>query len=335
MGGWQAPLAGTTLLGTPAMAATARFAGLCTVLAIAGAAGCGGDSGPTAEEKRAAKARWVQHVDAACRKANDAISDRGWPRNLIDLDRLVVRGIGDAQAAIKTIAAEPLPEGGGPKPEAFVTELKALEKELTELSEASEDLEPAALVQAADTLKPRLATLEKGAEEAGLSDCFSHDERFFVPDAVRAPVFAEQLARLDRRLLRRIKNVEFAAADTPAEFAVAFRRYSGIIDSAIDGIAKLEPPQWAADQTSNYQRALRDLQSVCQQFTAILVRDKGKSAFEINRAEYVRTQRKLNKAARAEAKTRRKMLRALGAAPTTDGSGDGGEALPPDTQQQT
>jgi hypothetical protein len=320
------------------MAGAGRFARrwmALPVLALAGLAACGGSSEPTADEKRAAKARWVQHVDAACRKANDAIADRGWPADLIDLDRLVVRGIADAQQAIKTIAAEPLPKGGGPKPGRFVAELKALEKELSALSEASEDLEPAALVKAADALKPRLATIEKSADEAGLSDCMSHDERFFVPDAVRAPVFAEQLARLDRKLLRRIKDVDFETASGPAEFAAAFRRYSGIIDSAIEGIDKLEPPQWAADQTANYQDALRELQSVCQQFTAILVRDKGKSPFEIDRADYVKTQRKLNKAARTEAKTRRKMLRALGAAPTTGGSGGEEEAVEPDTEQQS
>ena len=304
------------------------------VLALAGLAACGGDSAPTAEEKRAAKARWIQHVDAACSKANEAIAARGWPVDLVDLDRLVVRGIDDAQAAIKTISAEKLPEGGGPRPGAFVEELKALEKELDALSEASEDLEPAALVKAAEDLKPRLATLEKRAEAAGLSDCLSHDERFFVPDAVRAPVFAEQLAKLDRRLLRRIKDVEFAAADTPAEFATAFRRYSAIIDTAMEGIDKLDPPQWAAAQTANYQDALRDLQSVCQKFNSILVRDRGKSPLEINQAEYVKTQRQLNQASRAEIKTRRRMLRALGAAPTTGGSG-GGEAVEPDSEEQS
>src|SRR5688500_11351871 len=118
------------------MAGTARFGHrwvAVPVLALAGIAACGGDPEPTAEEKRAAKARWVQHVDAACTKANDAIADRGWPTDLIDLDRLVVRGITDAQAAVKTIAAEPLPKGAGPKPAAFVSEMKALEKELTKL----------------------------------------------------------------------------------------------------------------------------------------------------------------------------------------------------------
>ena len=64
--------------------------------ALAGV-GCGGDPEPTAEERRAAKAKWVQSADSACRKANEAIADRGWPADLVDLDRLVVRGIEDAR----------------------------------------------------------------------------------------------------------------------------------------------------------------------------------------------------------------------------------------------
>jgi hypothetical protein len=297
------------------MARIARFAAAVVFTAVL-AAGCGGDPEPTAAEVKAAKSKWVQRVDAACRKANDAISDRGWPVDLVDLDRLVVRGIDDAQAAIKTISAEKIPEGAGPKPGEFVKELKALGPELDELSEASEDLEPAALVKAAEGIKPRLASVEKSAEEAGLSDCMSHDERFFVPDAVRAPVFAEQLARLDRRLLRRIKDVDFASANSPGELAVAFRDYSEVIDSAVDGIDRLDPPQWAADQVGNYQVALRDLQSVSQKFTALLVADKGKSPYEVDRGKYIRAEKQLRGTARAEAKSRRKMLKAVGAGPT-------------------
>jgi len=303
-------------------------------LALASLAGCGGDSGPSAEERSANKKRWVARVDAACRKANTAIAERGWPADLVDLDRLVVRGIDDAQEAIRSIAGLKLPEGGGPYPARFVRELKALEPELDKLSEASEDLEPAALVEVAEALKPRLASIEKAADEAGLFDCMSHDERFFVPDAVRAPVFAEQLARLDRRLLRRLKNVDFATASTPGEFAVAFRNYGELIDAAVDGIDRLEPPQWAADQTANYQVALRDLQSVSQKLTAILVEDKGEPAYALDRGKYLRMQKELDRAARAEAKTRRKMLRAVGAGPTNAIPDDGG-AVEPDSEQQS
>jgi hypothetical protein len=297
------------------MARTARLVATVTFTAVL-ATGCGGDPEPTAEEVKAAKSKWVQRVDAACRKANQAISDRGWPVNLVDLDRLVVRGIDDAQAAIKTISAEKIPEGAGPRPGAFVKELEALGSELDELSQASEDLEPGPLVEAAEALKPRLASVEKSAEEAGLSDCMSHDERFFVPDAVRAPVFAEQLARLDRRLLRKIKDVDFASADSPGEFAVAFRNYAELIDDAVDGLDRLDPPQWAADQVGNYQIALRDLQSVSQKLNAMLVADKDKSPYEVDRGKYVRADKQLRTAARAEIKTRRKMLKAVGAGPT-------------------
>ncbi len=125
------------------------------------AAGCGGDPEPTAEERRAAKAKWVQRADAACRKANEAIAGRGWPADLVDLDRLAVRGIEDARAAIKEIAAMRIPEGAGREPRAFVDERAALEPELDKLPAASEDLEPAPLVKAAEALKPRLAEAQK------------------------------------------------------------------------------------------------------------------------------------------------------------------------------
>ncbi len=210
-------------------------------------------------------------------------------------------------------------------------ELKALEPELEKLSAASEDLEPAALVEAAEALKPRLATIEKAADETGLHDCMSHDERFFIPDAVRAPVFAEQFARLDRKVLRRIKNVDFATASTPGEFAVAFaatarssmRRSTGSIAS----IHRCGPPS----RRPTTRDALRDLQSVSQEFTAILVQDKGKPLYALDRGRYVRTQKELNQAARAEIRTRRKMLRAVGAGPTNAIPDD--EAVEPDDEQ--
>jgi hypothetical protein len=311
-------------------------AGVTGLVMAAAVAGCGGDDEPTSAERGAAKNRWIQHVDAACRHANQAIAERGWPADLVDLDRLVVRGIEDVRGAIHAIAREPVPEGAGPHPGQFVRDVKALDPELSKLSDASEDLDPHALVRAADALKPRIAGLQERAEAAGLRDCLSHDERFFIPDAVRAPVFAEQLARLERSLLRRIRAVNFADASSPGEFARAFERYAEVIDDALDGIDKLDPPLWAADQTANYQRALRDLQSVVQKFSARLAADRGKPLAELDRAVYLRIQRQLDRAADAEIKTRRKMLRAVGAAPTTrppSGGGDEDPAEPESSQE--
>jgi hypothetical protein len=306
-----------------------------TVLAAAAFAGCGGGGGPAAEEVRVAKARWVQHVEGACRKANAAISDRGWPADLVDLDRLVVRGIDDARGAIRTIAAERLPQGAGPRPERFVRELQRLDPELTKLSEASEDLDPHALIEAADALTPRLAAVQRRAEDAGLQDCVTHDERSFIPDAVRAPVFAEQLARLERSLLRRIRLIDAADASSPGEFAKAFDRYSRLIDHAVEGIDRLDPPAWAQRQIVKYQVALRDLQTVTQRFADRLRQDRGKPRAALDAGAYLRLQGKMDAAAAVEAKARRKMLRAVGARPTTPPSAGGDGPSEPATTEQS
>ena len=312
-----------------------RYVGLTGLVVVATLAGCGGSDEPTAEQRRAAKARWVQHVDAACRKANDAIADRGWPADLVDLDRLVVRGIDDARAAIRTIARERLPEGAGPQPGAFVRELKALDPELTKLSEASEDLAPGALVKAAEALKPRLVTVEKSAEAAGVSDCLSHDERTFIPDAVRAPVFAEQLAKLDRSLLRKMKSVDFAEASTPGEFAHELqalqrgdrRRHGGhrpARSAAVGRRTDRQVPGRAArapvGQPEVHDRARRGSRQ---------------ADHEHRHGEVHAARQGAQKAGRREIKTRRKMLRAVGAGPTTRPApgGEAGEAEPESEEQ--
>ena len=306
-----------------------RATGLVMAAAIVG---CGGDNGPTAEQ-RVAKAKWIQRVDGLCRKANAEIADRGYPVDLIDLDRLVVRGIEDVRGAIHAIARERIPEGAGPKPAGFVRELRELDEELTSLSEASEDLDPHALVDAADDLSPQLESLERSAKAAGLRDCGTHDERLFIPDAVRAPVFAEQVARLERKLLSRIQLIEFGQASSPGEFARAFSRYATLIDDAVEGIDKLDPPMWAEKQTTAYQAALRDLQAVSRKFAARLAEDKGKPLAILDRGAYVRIQRELGKASLAESRARRKMLRAVRAGPTSPPSAGSDEPVEPESKE--
>jgi hypothetical protein len=295
--------------------------------------GCG-DDGASADQ-RAAKARWIQRVDGFCRDAGSEIADRGYPADLIDLDRLVVRGIEDARGAIHAIQRERVPAGAGPRPGAFVRELGALDEDLSDLSAASEDLDPHALIRAADDLKPRLEGLRTRARAAGLRDCFGNDEGVLIPDAVRAPVFAEQVARLERRILRRIELIEFDEASSPAEFARAFDRYAAVIDDAVEGIATLDPPLWAADQTANYTTALQALQAVSQRFADRLAKDRGEPAGILNRGPYRKMQRQLTAASILESRTRQKMLRAVRAAPTSPPSAGGDEPPEPETTEQS
>jgi hypothetical protein len=312
-----------------------RRARMTTVLLLAAIlAGCGDDK-PTAAETRAAKARWVQHVDAACHKASAAIADRGYPANLVDLDRLVVRAVDDVHTAIATIAREPLPQGADRHPAAFVRELKALEPDLEKFSGETEDLETHALISRADALKPRLLRIQEEAEKSGLRDCLTQDARYVVPAAVRAPVFAEQLNRLEAHQLRRIRKIGFREVSTPAEYGRALERFAGLIARSLDGIDRLDPPLWALDQTANYQRALRDLQSVVQEFAAQIERDHDKPPEQINPATYKRLLAKLRAAARVETKAHRKMLRAVGAAPTTPPDSGGDDTVEPESSQES
>jgi hypothetical protein len=302
------------------------------VVMAAAVVGCGGDDGPTPEQ-RVARAKWIQRVDGLCRKANAEIADRGYPVDLIDLDRLVVRGIEDVRGAIHAIARERIPEGAGPKPAGFVRELRELDEDLTSLSEASEDLDPHALVDAADDLSPRLESVERSAKAAGLRDCATHDERQFIPDAVRAPVFAEQVARLERRLLSRIQLIEFGQASSAGEFARAFSRYAALIDDAVEGIDKLDPPLWAQKQATAYQAALRDLQAVSRKFAARLAEDEDKPLGILDQGPYAEIQRDLGKASVAESRARRKMLRAVRAGPTSPPSAGSGEPEEPESTE--
>ncbi len=307
-------------------AVAARWVLPAAVLAVGALAGCGGGDGTpqnASADSRQAEQRWIERVDQECEKVNDAIAGRGWPADLVDLDRLVVRAIDDVRGGTDAIAKLRIPEGAGPQPGRFVEEVEALDAELEQLSAASEELAPELLIDAADALKVRLVRIEKLGSDLGLRKCLTHDERQFVPDAVLGPVFAEQLAALDRRLLRRIKRIDFAEAQSPDALASMFRRYGKILDDAVAGIQKLNPPQWAARQTALYQRSLLDLQGATQEFETVLEVD--------DRSKLARADRKLQKAAGAEAAARKRMIRALGAAPTTRGAPQ--EEVEPETEE--
>jgi hypothetical protein len=280
------------------------------VLALAA---CGGDDEPTAAEKRAAEAKWIQRADGACRKANEAIAERGWPTNLVDLDRLVVRGLADTRTAVKEITALRIPEGAGPEPGRFVRELRTLEPALAQLSAASENLEPDALVRVAGELKTRLATLEDRAKAAGLDDCVRHDERFLVPDAIRAPVFAERMAKIDRSIFRRLQRLQDRAPlGTIAGVARYFEDLGALIEETVEAIDELEPPQWAAGQVARYQDVLRDLQTVVGSSQTLF--SQGRAAVTLPKIR--RLERQYGRVTVAERKARRAMLKAVGAVPT-------------------
>ena len=291
------------------------------VVVLAALAGCGGASGPSAAEKRAALARWTQAADRDCKKANDAIAGRGFPVSLVDLDRLTVRAISDVQAASKAIRARKPPAGSAEKVRPFVESLEELDAALKRLSGATEDFRTARLDKLLPEFGGSLQHVETASKKLGLRECASHDEHIVIPDAVRAPVFAQQLADLDSRLTKRTKRLD-ASASSPKEAASTLRELDDIADTYASRLEKLKPPFWARRQSDDYVVALRTLGSVFERGA----KELGEPV--ITPAEASDYETDLARASRTERKAIKKLLKAIGAVPTLPGRGGGEDEAP-------
>ena len=288
------------------------------VLLAAVLAGCGGGpDGPTAQQKRAALDKWTRTADAACEKANTSIAKRGWPVNLVDLDRLTVRAITDIQAASKTIRAQKAPAGSEDKVKPFVQSLEELDATMKRLSGATERFKIKRLDKFLPKLGGSLQKVETASKKLGLRDCAAHQEHVFIPDAVRAPVFAQQLAELDRKLLKRTKRLKAnTPVSTPQQAEKALRELSDIADTYARRLDDLKPPYWARKESDNYVVALRTLGRVF---------DRGAKALAtppVTPAEGARYDRELARAAKAERKAIKKLHKGIGAIPTAPGGGE-------------
>jgi hypothetical protein len=237
----------------------------CALLALAGCGGGDDPKPPTAAEIQAAHERWRDRVDDVCFDVNRAVGKRGYPVGVDVIGRTVAEGVADVRAGIRKVVAVRLPPGGSRAPAAFVRELKGLDAELAALPGGGAELEPAALVRAADRIAPRLRRLEVQAGKAALTSCMTHTERELVPDAVRAPIFIQRLERHDVRHIQRLPVYD-EPASTPAELAQRMAVLARALDRAAADASTFDPPHAAAKSTRVYKGALRRLLNVTRRF---------------------------------------------------------------------
>jgi hypothetical protein len=236
----------------------------CALLVVAG---CGGSDArkPTAAEIDAAQARWRDRTDDVCFEVNRGIGRRGGPEEVDAIAQTVAEGVADVRAGIREIVAVPLAAGGSPAPAAFVRELKALDAELAALPDGGAEMRPAALVQAADRVKPVLRRLEVRAGQAGLTNCMIHTERELVPDAVRRPIFVKRLEPHHSRFVQRLSAYD-EPASTPTQLANRMQALGELFDGAAADAATFDPPHDAAKATEVYIAATRRIATVARQF---------------------------------------------------------------------
>ena len=145
-------------------------------------------------------------------------------------------------------------------------------------------------------------------------------------------MFAEQLAKVERSLIRRLDKLNRTKVRSPAGAADLYGKLSELTDDLIAGIDRLDPPQWAARQTSKYQSVLTDAKALMDRSQTVFAEHAG----TLTPAKVARLQRQWRVMIKRERKARRKMLRAVGAAPTTrppDDGGGGTDPIDPDGEQ--
>jgi hypothetical protein len=253
-----------------------------TVVLAAVVAGCGGG-----ESASLTHAHWASRADAACKRAGQAIVKRGWAGDLRALQTVSADAAADVRKAIAEIRRLPSPPGAAARVRPFIATLGELEPLLDDLVRASTAMDTVDLRRIATHLRGKLSSLESSGRGAGLRWCMQHDEPQWVPDGIRAPLVAEELARIDRMMPARVDVTS----------AKALRRLSAALSDQAAALALLDPPLAAQSTMTAYEWAVRDYASIAA------------------RAAAGRLQRRAATAAVHMKRLRKRLMRELRAAP--------------------
>jgi hypothetical protein len=291
-----------------------RVPGVVAFLVVAClASGCGGDGEPSAEERRAAMARWVDAADEACRKAEAAIVARGEPVDLRDVDRVVVRAAADLRRAAATIRRLPMPPGGDAKVKPVLDAIEALEPRLQDVTEWSEVAKADELVKAANAWRSEAEELERRAGRAGLRACGRPWQRHAMAEAIITPVFRTQLAEFEHVLLAELRTIRRRTAVTDGASLAAFLNdFSELIAEATARYYALDPPVRAEAESDAYVDVLETADIVAAQWAREARTRRVDAAFTRSLA------RRFNRLGRDARRAGRALALALQTAPAED-----------------
>jgi len=258
-----------------------------TVVLAAVVAGCGGG-----ESASLTRAEWAKRADAACKRAGDAIVKRGWAEDLRALQTVSSDAVTDVRKAITEIRRLPVPESATVYVRPFVAGLGDLDAALEDLIRASTAMDTGDLKAIATRVGATLASLQSSARGAGLRWCVQHGEHRSLHDGIRAPLAAEELARIDRRFPR-------LTSSSPR----ALRRFwEELLDVQME-LARIDPPSWAGDEMDAYKAAVHAYALRADEF-----RDRAAAGISRPGPRFIR-------ASAAVGRTHNRLTKALGAAP--------------------
>jgi hypothetical protein len=263
-----------------------RWTMLIVVLAAV-VAGCGGG-----ESASLTHAEWAKRADAACKRAGTAIVKRGWAEDLRALQTVSSDAATDVRRAIAEIRRLPVPETAAARVRPFVADLGNVDALLDNLIRASTATDKGDLQAIATHVGGTLSALGPSAREAGLHWCLQHGEHRMLQDGIRAPLAADELARIDSSFPR-LKN------SSPR----ALRRLWGDLHNVSRELARIDPPSWARDEMEAYKAAVDQYA-----FRAFVFQERVAAGQTRPGPHFVR-------ASAAVGRTHNRLTKALGAAP--------------------
>jgi hypothetical protein len=287
-----------------------RPAHIATVLVLGAVAGCGGD--PPALSRSA----WASKANAACVKAMNSIADRGWPVDITEIKPRVGAAAKDIHAAADRIRALPRPKGNNEKIDALVGGLDDIDPVLSEAARAGAAASLDDLDRSADKLGEVLTVLEGQAGLAGLDDCLAENEDNWVPDAIRAPVYAEHLSRVQREYVTKERKIANAPAVSLGQRRRRLTELSGLLAQYAAAAREVKPPWWVKLEVNRHTAAVRRLQHDIEDATAELSGTRPPLPERLRQL-----QARVVASGRAEGAAYRKLWKRLGADPVTSPAG--------------
>jgi hypothetical protein len=210
------------------------------IVLAAVAAGCGGG-----ESASLPQAEWAKRAEAACKRAGSAIVKRGWAEDLRALQTVSSDAATDVRRAIAEIRRLPVPDGSSVRVRPFLDGLRELDPVLEDLIRASTAMDKGDLQAIATRVGLTLSTLQSAARGAGLRWCVQHGEHRLLQDGIRAPLAADELARIDQTFPRLTHSSPRALR----------RLQDALLDVKVD-LAIIDPPSWARDEMDAYKAAV-------------------------------------------------------------------------------
>jgi hypothetical protein len=219
---------------------------------LAALSGCGGEATTTKKQEKApvTVADWRTDAHVACLRVQDAFNQRGYARDLRKLRKRVPGLAREVHAGADEIRKVERPPDDADA-QRFVATLRPVENSVDDLVTASRTMQTGRLMPATHRLERKLAAFANAARRNGLECLYGNGPSEAVSN-IRAPIAAERLAAIERRVLARLREADDVPPPTGPSDAI------DALEEEDAALRALAVPDWARRERAAFRRGCRD-----------------------------------------------------------------------------